>query len=281
MKVGIGLPTTVAGAPAPLLVDWARAVDALPFASLAVHDRLRYDSVDPFIALAAAAAVTTRIDLACLVAVAPLRRAAILCKQAGSIDAISCGRLVLGLGVGPRRDDYDLARTSYARRGRTMEAELLELRSLWRDPEIGPKALGGRPRLLLGGTSDGALLRAARFADGHVHGGGPARAFRGAADRVLAAWSDAGRPGRPELWGVGYFALGPGRAEAGRRDLLEYYAFTGGLASRVAASLLTSVEAVRALAREYAESGCDHLVLFPTVAAPDEVDRLADAVERL
>jgi hypothetical protein len=132
--------------------------------------------------------------------------------------------------------------------------------------------------MLLGGSSDVALLRLTRFGDGYVHSGGPARAFRTASDRVLAAWSDARRPGRPELWGIGYFALGPDAAEEGRRDLLAYYAFTGGFAGRIASGLLDHRSAVRDLAREYADSGCDHLVLFPTIARIDQVERLADAL---
>jgi hypothetical protein len=95
---------------------------------------------------------------------------------------------------------------------------------------------------------------------------------------VLAAWSNAERPGRPELWGLGYFALGAGAAEEGRRDLLEYYRFAGGFVNRIAGALLTTAAAVREFARAYAASGCDHLVLFPAVASLDQVDRLAEAV---
>jgi alkanesulfonate monooxygenase SsuD/methylene tetrahydromethanopterin reductase-like flavin-dependent oxidoreductase (luciferase family) len=277
VRVGIGLPTAVAGADPSLVVGWARRADAGPFASVGVHDRLVYDSVEPLVALGAAAAVTERVDLACLVAIAPLRPAALLAKQARSIDALSGGRLVLGLGVGPREDDYRVAGVEYARRGGIFERQLVDLRSLWRRPDLGPWAERSRPRLLLGGGSDAALLRLARYADGYVHNGGPARAFRTAAHRVVSAWADSGRPGRPELWGLGYFALGPGAKEEGWQGLLDYYAFTGGFASRIAAGLLVSPEAVRALVREYAEAGCDHLVLFPTVARLDQVDRLADA----
>ena len=271
MKIGIGLPNTVAGAPPDLLVDWARAAEAGPFASLGVHDRLVYDSWEPLVTLAAAAAVTERVALACLVAIAPIRRTALLAKEAATVDALSGGRLVLGLGVGPRPDDYRAAGVDYSRRGAILDRQLVDLRELWT----------ARPRVLLGGASDAALVRSARFADGYVHNGGPARAFRTATDRVRAAWSDAGRETPPELWGLGYFALGSDAAEAGRRDLLEYYGFTGGFVSRIAGGLLTSAEAVRVLAREYAEAGCDHLVLFPTVARLDQVDRLAEAVETI
>jgi alkanesulfonate monooxygenase SsuD/methylene tetrahydromethanopterin reductase-like flavin-dependent oxidoreductase (luciferase family) len=281
VKIGIGLPSTVAGAPPPLLPAWAMAADRGPFASVGAHDRLVHDGLEAFTALAAAAAVTTRVELACLVAIAPLRSAAFLAKAARTLDALSEGRLTLGLGLGPRSDDYELAGASFAERGRTLDRQLLELRGWWRAPELGPAGLRPRPTILVGGASDAALLRTVRHADGYVHQGGPPHAFRQAADRVLAAWSDAERPGRPQLWGLGYFALGPGGAEPGRSELLAYYRFAGGFASRIADGLFTTAGAVRDFARAYADSGCDHLVLFPALASPAQVELLAEAVGSL
>ena len=60
-----------------------------------------------------------------------------------------------------------------------------------------------------------AFLRAARHADGYVHGGGPPRAFASAAERARAAWADAGRPGRPAA--LGPVVLLPGRPRGRRR----------------------------------------------------------------
>jgi hypothetical protein len=116
----------------------------------------------------------------------------------------------------------------------------------------------------------------ARYADGYAHGGGPPRAFAGAAARAEAAWRDLGRPGRPRLWGQGYFAFGD--TEGGNAYLRHYYAFTGPFAERVVAANLTSARAVKDFVRGYEEAGCDELVLFPTVADAAEIDRLAEAV---
>jgi hypothetical protein len=122
----------------------------------------------------------------------------------------------------------------------------------------------------------------ARSGDGYVHGGGPPRAFASAASRALAAWEDFERPGRPELWGQGYFALGEGDViAAGERYLLDYYAFTGPFAEKIAATNLASPRAVLDLVRGYEDAGCDELVLLPTVASLDQVDRLADALARV
>jgi len=69
-------------------------------------------------ALAAAAGVTERIGLATMIAIGPLRNAALLVKQAASVDALSAGRLTLGLAVGARLDDYAAAGVDHrGRRG--------------------------------------------------------------------------------------------------------------------------------------------------------------------
>jgi hypothetical protein len=119
-----------------------------------------------------------------------------------------------------------------------------------------------------------------RVADGFCHSGGPPRVFRAAADRARIAWSDAGRPGKPRLWGLGYFALGPDAAPAGRQAPQGYYSFAGGFAARIASGLLTSAEAIAAYCARYDRAGCDDLVLFPTVANLAQVERLGDALQR-
>jgi alkanesulfonate monooxygenase SsuD/methylene tetrahydromethanopterin reductase-like flavin-dependent oxidoreductase (luciferase family) len=269
MRIGIGLPATIPGAPASLMVPWARAAEQAPFAALGAHDRLNYDCLEPMLTLAAAAAVTERIELACLVLIAPLRNPALLGKQAQTLDALSGGRFTLGVGVGPREDDYELAGLPWTGRGRVLDRELEVLRDVWRI---------GAP-VAVGGGSDQAYLRTARRAAGYVHGGGPPRAFRSAVDRVLAAWSDLGRPGRPRIWGTGYFALGPHARERGMEDLLRYYGFLGSLAETVASNQLVSTPAeVRAYVDGYRDNGCDDLVLFPTIAALDQVERLAEVL---
>jgi alkanesulfonate monooxygenase SsuD/methylene tetrahydromethanopterin reductase-like flavin-dependent oxidoreductase (luciferase family) len=182
--------------------------------------------------------------------------------------------------VGPRRDDYELAGVPYESRGRILDEELMALRPLWRQG-IPSSARPHGPDLVLGGLSDRALVRLVRYADGYVHGGGPPRAFRSAADRVRASWSDAGRPGRPQLWGMGYFALGPGAEDIGHVHLRHYYAFTGAFADRFVTGLLTTQEEIRDFALGYEEAGCDDLMLFPTVADLAQVDLLAEVVANL
>ncbi|HEX6195048.1 MAG TPA: LLM class flavin-dependent oxidoreductase [Jiangellaceae bacterium] len=275
MRIGIGLPNTVPGADRDLVLEWARRADAGPFSSLAVLDRLVYDSVEPFSALSAAAAVTDRIRLATMIAIGPLRSNALLAKQVAAVSTLAGGpgRVTLGLAVGARADDYEVAGVEYARRGAALSEQLAYLRGGRGDAVHAPC---DGVELLVGGGSGPAFARMARYADGFAHGGGPPRAFAAAANRARAAWSDIGRHGDPVLWGQAYFALGD--PERGADYLRDYYAFTGGFAEKIAAGNLTSARAVKDLIRGYEAEGCDELVLLPTTADIADIDRLAEVV---
>jgi alkanesulfonate monooxygenase SsuD/methylene tetrahydromethanopterin reductase-like flavin-dependent oxidoreductase (luciferase family) len=274
MNVGVGLPNTLPGASGELLVDWARRADAGPFSSVAVLDRVAYESIEPFAALAAAAGVTSRVRLATMIAIGPLRPTGLLAKQAASVHALSGGRLTLGLAVGARAEDYEAAGVESRGRGRKLVEQLAYIRGGVDGERVGPSRDG--IELLVGGLSGQAFSRMARYADGYAHGGGPPRAFASAASRAQAAWGDLGRPGRPRLWGQGYFTLGD--VERGNAYLRDYYAFTGPFVERIVAENATSARAVKDFVRGYEEAGCDELVLFPTVPDPDELDRLVEAL---
>ena len=274
MRVGIGLPNGIPGTPGSAITEWATRAEGGPFTSLGVVDRVAYDAHEPFSSLAAAAAVTERVRLVTMVVIAPLRVTAILAKEAATIDSLSGGRMTLGLAVGARLEDYRASGVDPRQRGRRFEEQLSELRDLW-ETSPGPKAA---PELLVGGSSDAAFARVARYADGYVHGGGPPRAFARAAERARIAWEDAGRPLQPALWGQSYFALGDDALEPARAYMRDYYAFTGPFAEKIVEGLLTTPQQIAAQLRGYAEAGCDELVLLPAVADLDQVARLADVL---
>jgi alkanesulfonate monooxygenase SsuD/methylene tetrahydromethanopterin reductase-like flavin-dependent oxidoreductase (luciferase family) len=280
MEIGIGLPNTVPGAAD--VVAWARAAEDGPFASVGVLDRVAYRSLDAFPVLGAAAAATSRIQVVTMVAVGPVRSTALLAKQAASVEQVSGGRLVLGLALGARIEDYDYAGRDPRGRAARFSEQLAAVRDHFEDADVCPPPVRpGGPPLLVGGLAGAALWRMARLADGYVHGGGPPRAFARAASEAGAAWVDAERPGRPQLWGQGYFALGEGDVvERGAAYLRDYYAFTGPFAEKIAAGNLTTAGAVRDFVRGYEDAGCDHLILLPTVPDPDQVERLAEVVAR-
>ncbi len=281
MRVAVGLPSTIPGAGAELILEWARRADAGPFTSVAVLDRIVYDSFDPLIALASVAAVTSRARLATNVLIGPLRSPMQLAKSAATLHALSGGRVTLGLAIGARMDDYAAAGIDPATRGRRLNEQLGEMRDLWEDVRLCPQDVG-QPELLVGGSSDAVFSRVARYADGYMHGGGPPRAFSRAADKARAAWLDLGRPGMPLLWGQGYFTLGGDEArEAGARYLRDYYAFTGHYVERIVEGLLTTPQAVAQLLRGYADAGCDEIALFPAVADSGQIERLTEVIAGL
>lgn len=280
MNVGVGLPTSVGGVTPAILAEWARRADDGPFTSLGVVDRARYRCYEPMTSLAFAASVTSRVGLVTMVVIGPLRTAAVLAKEAATIDAISGGRFTLGMAVGARDEDFHALGISPRARGDRMEDQLYDLRTVWEQPETEHFLPGPRsPRLLVGGMSDVTFLRAARFADGYVHGGGPPRTFERAASRTRTAWAEWDRHGSPRLWAQGYFALGDDDILAAAHEyMLDYYAFTGPFAERIAEGLLTSPQAIAQFVRGYAEAGCDELVLLPAVSDLEQLDRLADVL---
>lgn len=281
MQVGIGIPNTLSGTDGDLALDWARRAEAGPFTSVGVFDRVCYDSLDPMGTLAACAGGTEDIRLATSIVAGPLRSTAMLAKKAATLDALSDGRLTLGLALGARKDDYEAVGADYRGRGGRFTNQLDQLRDYWNSDEIGPSPVQeGGPELLVGGASDPTYKRVGRYGDGYIHGGGPPRAFAKEAEKARGAWNEAGRPGDPTLWGHGYFALGDEETiEKGREYLLDYYAFTGPFAERIADGLLTTPQEIVQFIRGYEEENCDELILFPTVADMNQYERLEEVVE--
>src|SRR3954465_9018582 len=109
MDIGIGLPNTVIGVDKKGIVAWDRRAEEAGFSTLGTIDRIAYPNYDSLISFAAAAAVTDRIRLTTDILPRPTPPAALLAKEAATIDNLSGGRLVLGLAVGGREDDYELA----------------------------------------------------------------------------------------------------------------------------------------------------------------------------
>ena len=197
MDVSIGLPNAVPGTTGKQLTDWAREAESKGFKSLGTIDRIAYGNYEPLIALAAAAAVTERIGLWTSVLLVPLRsNATLLAKQTLSVNALSGGRLTLGVGIGGRPDDFGESGIEFSGRGEKMDAALERIREVWADEVIGPD-LAGAPRLVVGGAVDASFERAARFGEGWIAGGSGPEEFAKAADQAREAWKRAGNDGEP------------------------------------------------------------------------------------
>jgi alkanesulfonate monooxygenase SsuD/methylene tetrahydromethanopterin reductase-like flavin-dependent oxidoreductase (luciferase family) len=281
MNVGLGLPI----ADPAVLIDWARRADAGPFSTLGLLDRLVYDNPEPLVALAVLAGATTRVRLQTEVLLAPLRETALLAKQTATLDRMSGGRLVLGVGVGGRLDDHAAAGTDLRTRGRRLDEQLPVLRRLWSGAplsgEAGPigpaPARPGGPELLFGGFKRPALDRVARWGDGFLAAAAPSWAG-GLFDTVRTLWAEHGRAGSPRIVAQVNVALGPDEvADEARTAIGDYYAFTGQPRFMVD-GLLTGAGEIKDTIARFADLGADEVMLYCYGRDAGQVDRLADLV---
>lgn len=279
MHIGLGLPVSDPVA----LLDWARRADAGPFSTLGLLDRLVYDNPEPLVTLAVLAGATTRVRLQTEVLLAPLRESALLAKQAATLDRLSGGRFVLGLGVGGRVDDHLAAGTDIRTRGRRMDEQLAVLRRVWAgEPygdETGPigpvPATPGGPEVLFGGFQPAALARVARWGDGFLCAAPPSWAG-GLIDTVRKTWADHGRAGAPRIVCQANVALGPSEVvDEARAAMAAYYAFTD-RAEGMVAGMLTTPAQIRSVVTRFADLGADEVMLYCHGRDPDQVNRLAD-----
>ena len=141
---------------------------------------LDVDYIEPVIALSAVASATTRVELGTSVLILPLRNPVMFAKQAACIDVLSGGRLVLGVGAGWLREEFEALGANFGERGAVLDEWLDIARRCWSGsagPYEGkfyrlPEAIYCRPvpkrvpPVLIGGMSLRALERAGRIADG-------------------------------------------------------------------------------------------------------------------
>lgn len=140
--------------------------------------------LDPLVTLSYVAAVTERVRLGTAVLLAALRRPVVLAKTAATLDALSRGRLDLGVGVGWQRQEYEAAGLIFERRGQLLDHTLAVCQELWRNriasyssPELtferihqAPKPLqpGGVPIWVSGTVNARSMDRLARFGAGWI-----------------------------------------------------------------------------------------------------------------
>jgi alkanesulfonate monooxygenase SsuD/methylene tetrahydromethanopterin reductase-like flavin-dependent oxidoreductase (luciferase family) len=294
MKIGMNLPVMVPGLDRERVLEWARRIDAGPFSCIASGERVNFPNPEILVTLATAAAVTSRAKVLFDVSVVPLHHPVLLAKQVATLDVMSGGRVVLGVGVGGREEDYAALGVEFGpTRFRRLEDGVATMRRIWRGEQVVERALGpveplpvqkGGPEVLAGSLFPKSIRRAARFADGlkgFSFGPSPAEVARGF-ELAREAWRAEARP-EPRLLTGFWFAL-PGRGGDGRAQLdayvTRYLNFLGpGAAARIAPTLrAVSAPALREAAKELADLGCDELVLVPTTLDPDEIDRVADCL---
>lgn len=173
------------------VLETARLIESLGFEHVIAGTHLLAGdlglSPDPMVLLSAVAGATSRVRVATSILIAPLYEPLVVAHQAATLDALSGGRFVLGVGTGWDRAEFDAVGVPFAERGKRTDASLATMRALWRgESEVSlgmPPRTPDGPPVWIGGTSDAALRRALRFGDAW-HGSGDPDAVTAARARI-------------------------------------------------------------------------------------------------
>ncbi len=271
MRFGIALPNFRPLGTPPALVEIAQQAEALGYHSIwatdivvqtrsAADERFAY-SLEALTLTAHLAAVTTRVQLGISVLVLPQRSPVLVAKEVATLDCLSGGRLVLGVGAGYHEMQFRWLGADFRRRGQRLEEYILAMRELWtaQDPRFEgqyvefsdvmflPRPVQPQgPPIVIGGSSPAALRRVARLADGwHPVGLTPAQ-YAAGMKQIRALTNERQLEGSLRI-----------RTVLDRK--LE--AKIGG-DSVVQVSLDGSPSELRARIHEYQTAGVDHLVTY-------------------
>jgi probable F420-dependent oxidoreductase len=181
----------------PATAPWQPTIDEMQ-ALVRLVDDCRYDSLwvgdhiafavaifDPLLQLAQAAVVSRRLKLGTNVYLVPLRHPVPIAKQAATLDHLSEGRLIFGVGIGGEfPKEFEACGVPLSERGARLSAAIPLLRQLWRGGPVSysgrhfgafsevsmqpPARQPGGPPIWVGGRADAALARAGRLADGWI-----------------------------------------------------------------------------------------------------------------
>lgn len=271
------MPWEAAAGP-PEIERVAQAADRLGFAHVACSDHpvvpvsrvaaMGATWFDPIATLAHLGGRTERVELLTHVLVLAYRPPLVLAKSLATLDAMSRGRLLVGVGAGHLKPEFAALGADYEGRGRTTDEAIEALRAAWtrspsdhdgerfrfRDVVLEPRpARRPHPPIWVGGNSPRAVRRAALLGDGWIPWDIPDAALRASLERARALRDEAGRRGP---WDV-VAPLGPvDIVGAGARD---------GLRLRSVPQVLDEVDRIRRIGATrfhvaFASRSCDELV---------------------
>lgn len=197
MRVGVVFPQTEFGHDPLAVRDFAQTAEGLGYTHVIAYDHVlganpdrpggwsgpysyQHPFLEPFVLFAYMAAVTRSIELAPGVIILPQRQTALVAKQAASLDALSGGRLRLGVGLGWNPVEYQALGEDFHTRGRRLEEQVGLLRRLWTEPLVtfsgrwdtvddaglNPLPVQRPIPLWFGASAEAAIRRAANLADG-------------------------------------------------------------------------------------------------------------------
>jgi probable F420-dependent oxidoreductase len=188
---------------------------------------------DPFVALSIAAAVTKRIKLGTGICLLPEREPIITAKTIATLDVLSGGRVILGIGAGWLREETEAFGTNFATRWKRLRETVEAMRVLWTQQEASysgelvkfpalrcdPKPIQKHIPVLLGARGSKAIERVIRSYDGWVPIAGRPASFKRDIDEFKRVAKERGRD--PESFEISGF-VGPGEDGISTEDLKLY-----------------------------------------------------------
>lgn len=305
IRFGIAIGAYSSGVPrAPALVELARTAEAVGFDSVQVGDHIQWHApiLEATTALATFAAATARIRIASDVIILPLRDPVLIAKTVASLDVLSGGRMIFGVGVGGDHPaEYEAMRVPLEERGARANESLEIVRGLFanerfsytgrhftlHEVSIAPRPLQSRLPIWVGGTSDAALRRAARYGDGWIAAFASERKFKRLAERTRALLAEEGRAVDGFTWGSFVFInIGPDVARAraaGAEYISHVYRLPGeSIMERFGAAGPVEVCAERI--RRFIEAGVEYVVLGPVCGYrewPQQLEAFGELIAKL
>lgn len=295
-KIGVQLPEVERFVPWPEYIAMAQAAEAVGFDSIWLGDHLLYDLPNGTVrgpwevwtSLAAIAAVTTRVEIGPLVASIGFHEPAMLAKQAATVDAISGGRLIVGLGAGWNEREYRAFGFAYDQRVSRFEEAFEIIRRLLAGEvvdyngrfynvarsQVDPVSRAGGPPLMLGSTAPRMMSIALPYVQSWnvwwSRFGNTVEGFTGEVARVNEHCEMAGR------------AAGEVKATAA------VYVQVQGGSGRTMGSDKAAAEPLRGTQQELADqlaafgaAGCDHLQLVVDPITQASIEWLGGVLELL
>jgi len=297
---GIALPQVfVPGSIDTTMVSYfVTRAEALGFESFWVQERIigGVDSLEPLNLLSYVAALTNTAKLGTSVLIPSTRNPVMLAKELTTLDHLSNGRLIVGVGLGGRVEQYHLFGAPPDRRVAYFLESIRVMQSLWQQPEanfegkywtlsgekMNPKPLQKpHPPIWIGGTHPNALRRSARYGSGWMgNGNSSTEQFKVQRNNLVQALEEQGRD--PESFPVSkrvYIAVDNDEAKAKRR-MADYFGQHYGVApERVEEVTITGnpAKCVQGL-MEIIESGAGMLMLNPAFDYQEQMEALAQEV---
>lgn len=323
MKFAVMLPQTNRITSPEALIRTAEAADELGFHAVSVRDHIIFngawvtsgmrgleiegddrDIFESLQTLAFVASRTTRVRLGTSVVVLPNRHPLLFAKQTSSLDVLSGGRLIVGIGVGPNRrpatedttrlgkhrtnleKEYDIFGAT-GPRGQRMDEYFEAIIAIWtqekatyhgeyvdfEEIDVFPKPIQKPyPPIVIGGRAPQAQRRAAKYADGWIPSQVTTDEIRPAVENIRSLRTEFGRDPDPGIVGINVHSIIAGSDEEAERLITPTVGHMFADAEQLRARTLTgSVDTFRRRVLEYRDAGVNYVELKPAYSSIDHL----------